>query len=262
MGYSGNSPVVLVTGGATGIGREMARRFAADGHRVHVCDVDLDAIAALQAETDQITASAGDVADVADVDRVFDDIVERYGQLDILVNNAGIAGPTAPAEDIEPAAWDRTIAVSLSGQFYCLRRAIPMIRKSASGSIIFIASNAAYFGFPLRLAYAASKWGLVGMTKTLAMELGAEGIRVNAICPGSVSGPRIDAVIERDAAERGQTPEEIRRIYERQSSLRCFVEAEDVAALASFLCSREGAKISGQAIGVDGHTESLSNWFD
>lgn len=257
-----DSLVVLVTGGATGIGREMATRFARDGHRVHVCDIDPAAIEALLADTSQVTASVADVAEVADVDRVFDDIAERYGQLDVLVNNAGIAGPTAAAEDIEPAEWDRTIAVSLSGQFYCLRRAIPMIRESSSGSILFVASNAALFGFPLRLAYAASKWALVGMTKTLAMELGVDGIRVNAICPGSVSGPRIDAVIERDAAQRGKTPEDIRCLYERQSSLRCFVEAEDVAALANFLCSREGAKISGQTIGVDGHTESLSNWMD
>jgi NAD(P)-dependent dehydrogenase (short-subunit alcohol dehydrogenase family) len=125
-----------------------------------------------------------------------------------------------------------------------------------------IASNAAFFGFPLRTPYTACKWALIGFTKTLAMELGPDHIRVNAICPGSVQGARIDRVIARDAEERGRTPEEIRAIYARQSSMRLFVTASDVANLAWFLASEQGATISGQALGIDGHTESLSNWLD
>ena len=110
--------------------------------------------------------------------------------------------------------------------------------------------------------YVAAKWAMVGLTKTWAMELGPFKIRVNAICPGSVSGPRIDAVIERDAAERGMSTAEIRDVYQRQSSMRRFTDAEDVANMAVFLASPLGAGVSGQALGVDGHTESLSNWLD
>jgi NAD(P)-dependent dehydrogenase (short-subunit alcohol dehydrogenase family) len=256
------SPVVLITGGATGIGCAIARRFAREHYQVHVCDVDATACDEFLVELPGTTATVADVADVGDVDRVFDDLQQAHGRLDVLVNNVGIAGPTASAENINPADWDRTIAVSLSGQFYCARRAIPMLREASGGSIIMMSSNAAFFGFPLRLPYAASKWALLGITKTLAMELGPDGIRVNAICPGSVNGPRIERVIERDADERGLMADEIRSLYLRQSSMRSFVDAEDIANLAFFLASDQAAMVSGQAIGVDGHTESLSNWLD
>jgi NAD(P)-dependent dehydrogenase (short-subunit alcohol dehydrogenase family) len=257
-----DSRVVLVTGGAAGIGCRIAERFAADGYGVHVCDIDADATANFRAAHPDCTATVADIALTDDVDRVFADLEKSHGGLDVLVNNAGIAGPTAPTDEIDPDDWDRTIAVSLSGQFYCARKAIPLLRRRSGGSIINISSNAAFFGFPLRLPYTASKWALIGITKTLAMELGVDGIRVNAVCPGSVNGPRIDRVIDKDAAERGTSPEEIRRIYARQSSMRKFVSNEDVANLVHFLASDQGAMISGQAIGVDGHTESLSNWLD
>ena len=253
---------VLITGGAGGIGRVMADRFVAGDHRVHVCDIDEEAVAELSAGNTGITASVADVSSLADVDRVFAELIETHAGLDVLVNNAGIAGPTARTEDIDPDDWDRAIAVSLSGQFYCLRRAIPLLRGSRNGSIVNVASNAAFFGWPRRLPYTASKWAIIGMTKTLAMELGPQGIRVNAICPGSVAGPRIDGVIQRDAQARSVATEDIREAYQRQSSLRSFVGAQDVAEMAYFLASPLGAKISGQAIGVDGHTESLSNGFD
>ncbi len=257
-----DASVALVTGGASGIGAAIARRFQRDGYRVHVCDADLAAIEAFAVSDPEIGGSIADVSDVAAVDRLFDDVKDRYGRLDVLVNNAGIAGPTAAVEDIEPADWDRTIAVDLNGVFYCTRRAVTLLKATAGGSIINISSNAAFFGFPLRSPYTACKWALLGLTKTLAMELGPVGIRVNAICPGSVSGPRIDRVIDNDAKERGMTSEQIRNIYARQSSMRVFVSAEEVAGLAGFLASSEGRSISGQAIGLDGHTESLSNWLD
>jgi NAD(P)-dependent dehydrogenase (short-subunit alcohol dehydrogenase family) len=177
------------------------------------------------------------------VDRAFAELRATHGRLDVLVNNAGIAGPTGRVEDIDPDAWQRTIAVDLNGQFYCARQAVPMLRAAGGGSIICIASTAALFGFPLRSPYAACKWAIVGFVKTLAMELGPEKIRVNAICPGSVSGPRIDGVIERDAASRGMEPQAIRDIYLRQTSMRTFVDAEDVAEMAYFLASSAGAKI-------------------
>jgi NAD(P)-dependent dehydrogenase (short-subunit alcohol dehydrogenase family) len=257
-----SSAVVLISGGATGIGCAIAEAFLAEGYRVHVCDADQTAVDEFLKSHSGSTASLTDVANVADVDRLFDEVAQRHGGLNVLVNNAGIAGPTAKVEDIDPADWDRTVAVDLNGQFYCTRRAVPMLKSAGGGSIINIASNVVFFGFPLRAPYTASKWAMIGFTKTLAMELGPFGIRVNAICPGSVKGERIDRVIERDARERGKSVAEIRDVYQRQSSLRTFVDAADVANLAFFLASSRGASISGQALGVDGHTESLTNWLD
>jgi NAD(P)-dependent dehydrogenase (short-subunit alcohol dehydrogenase family) len=203
-----------------------------------------------------------DVSDVGQVQLLFKDFSSRFDQLDILVNNAGIAGPTADLEEIAPLDWDKTIAVNLNGQFYVTRLAIPIMKKNGSGSIINISSSAGLFGCPKRAPYVASKWAVIGITKTLAMELGPLRIRVNAICPGSVEGPRIEKVIENDACNRGCSPEEIRRIYACQMSLRRFVSADEIANMALFLASDMGAGISGQAIGVDGHTESLSNVMD
>jgi len=254
--------VAVITGGAAGIGRAIADRFAAEGWQVHVCDADPEAVRRFQAEMPSCSASVTDVSNVSQVDALFDDVAARYGRLDVLVNNAGIAGPTALVEDIAPADWERTVAVDLNGQFYCARRAVPMLKAAGGGSILVTASSAALFGCPLRAPYTACKWALIGFMKTLAMELGPHRIRVNAICPGSVRGPRIDGVIEGDAKQRGLAAAEIRRLYERQTSLRSFVDAEDIANAAFFLASPQGAMISGQALGVDGHTESLSNWLD
>jgi NAD(P)-dependent dehydrogenase (short-subunit alcohol dehydrogenase family) len=255
-------PVAVITGAAAGIGRAIAVRFAAEGWRVHICDADPAAVQRFLNEVPSASGSVADVSRVADVDAMFDEIASRYGRLDVLVNNAGISGPTGPVEAIVPADWDRTVAVDLNGQFYCTRRAVPMLKAAGGGSIVIISSSAAFFGFPLRTPYTACKWALIGFMKTLAMELGSHRIRVNAICPGSVRGPRIDGVIERDAEKRGLSAAEIRRVYERQTSLRSFVDAEDIANAAFFLASPQGAMISGQALGVDGHTESLSNWLD
>ena len=257
-----HEPVVLVTGAAAGIGRAIVERFAAGGWRVHACDANPEAVRRFREEMPAATASVADVSKVEDVDALFADLRDRHGRLDVLVNNAGISGPTAPVEEIAPADWDRTVAVDLNGQFYCTRLAVPLLKAAGGGSIVLISSSAAFFGYPLRTPYTACKWALIGFMKTLAMELGPAGIRVNAICPGSVRGPRIDGVIERDAAKRGLDAAQIRRVYERQTSLRSFVSAEDIANAAFFLASAQGAMISGQALGVDGHTESLSNWLD
>ncbi len=256
------APVALITAGAAGIGRAIAEALINQGYRVHVCDIEPAAIDSFLQANPDVSATQADISNVTQVEQVFDDLTNLYGRLDVLVNNAGIAGPTAQVEDIGTDEWDQTIAVNLNGQFYCARRAVPMLKTAGGGSIINMSSNAAFFGCPLRAPYAASKWALIGFTKTLAMELGPFGIRVNAICPSSVEGERIDAVIEKDAKRRGKTAEEIRDMYLRQSSLRCFVSAEDVANLALFLASEKSARISGQALGLDGHTESLANWFD
>ncbi len=252
-----SDPVVLVTGGATGIGCTIADAFLQDGSRVHVCDIDAAAVKAFVNSRPSADGTVADASNVGDVDRVFDDLIAKYGRLDVLVNNVGIAGPTAHVEDIDPADWERTIAIDLNAHFFFTRRAVPLL-KTGGGSIINIASTVAFFGFPLRAPYTACKWAMIGFTKTLAMELGPDGIRVNALCPGSVKGERIDGVIKRDAEHRGMTEAEIRQLYKRQTSLRTFVTAEDVANMAVFLASAKGANISGQTIGIDGHTESLT----
>lgn len=252
--------VALITAGASGIGKAIAECLLADGVRVHVCDVDPAAIEQCIAANPGITATLGDASRVADVDAVFHDLHNTYGRLDILVNNVGIAGPTAAVEDVDPDAWDRTIAVNLNSIFYVTRLATPLLKESR-GCMVNMASNAALFGFPLRSPYTAAKWALLGLTKTWAMELGPHGVRVNALCPGSVSGPRIDRVIEKEAKERGFEPDAIRDVYRRQSSMRAFVNAEDIAETVRFLCSSAGKHISGQTLAIDGHTEGLSNWL-
>ena len=254
--------VVLISGGAAGIGRCMAEMFLSDGYAVHVCDASTANIDEFLAANPTATATAANVGDVAQVETVFADLSKEHGGLNVLVNNAGIAGPTAAVEDIQVADWDQCIAVDLNGLFYMTRLAVPLIQAAGGGSIINIASTAALHGYPLRSPYAASKWAAVGLTRTWAMELGTSNIRVNAICPGSVSGPRIDGVIERDAAERGVPAEQVRSNYLRQTSMRTFVEASDIANMALYLSSDKAATISGQSIAIDGHTEGLSNWLD
>jgi len=251
--------VVLVTAGANGIGLAIARKFLAEGFAVHVCDIDPEALDCLPVTLPGATASLTDVADSQKVDALFETVSQRYGRLDVLVNSAGIAGPVAKLEDIQPEDWDSTLAVDLNSVFYVCRLAIPLLRKTGGGSIINIASTAVLFGCPMRAPYVASKWGVIGLTKTLAMELGEDQIRVNAICPGSVNGPRIEGVMANAAEKQGKTIEEIRQAWTQQISMRRFVDVEDVVAMAWFLVSIEGRYISGQAMTIDGHTESLSS---
>lgn len=254
----GRDKVMLITAGAAGIGRCIAEAALAAQCRVHVCDVSADAIKQFQIDCLQASATQADVSSPDEVSRVFADLTRLYGRLDILINNAGIAGPVAAVEDIDIAGWDRTIAVDLSGAFYVTRLATPLLKAAGGGSIINISSSAAFGGCPMRSPYAAAKWALLGLTKTWAMEMGEHRIRVNALCPGSVNGPRIDRVIAAAAAEMGVEPEVVRRKYLSQTSLGIFAEAQDIAQMILFLVSDLGASISGQVIGIDGHTESLS----
>ena len=254
--------VALVTGGGSGIGLAIAESFLELGANVHVCDVSKQALDDCRDANPGIGSSLCDISEPSQVDALVDTIESDYGRLDILVNNAGIAGPAAAVEDIEIAAWQKTLDIDISGAFYVTRRAVPLLKRAGKGSIVNMSSSAGILGCPMRSPYVASKWAMVGLSKTWAMELGPFNIRVNAICPGSVEGPRIDAVIERDAAERGLKPEEIRRLYQQQSSLGKFINAQDVANMVIFLCSDAGASISGQALSVDGHTESLSIQID
>ena len=246
---------VIVTAAASGIGAQVARRFAAAGARVFVCDVDADAVAAYRAADPGIGATVADVAAPADVERLFDEALAFLGGLDILVNNAGIAGPAAPVEEMDVDGFARCVDVNLVGAFLCVRRAVPAIKAAGGGSIILMSSNAGTMGLPFRAPYVATKWGVIGLMKTLAMELGPHGIRVNAMCPGDVEGDRIRRVITMEAENRGMTYDEVVAERVEAVSLRTMVTADDVADMMLFLCSDAGAKVSGQAVLVDGNAE-------
>lgn len=249
---------VVVTAGAAGIGRAIARAFVDDGARVQVCDVDQPALDSFARECPGAGVLRADVSSPGDVDALFDAAEAHLGGLDVLVNNAGIAGPTGRVEDISPQDWDTTLAININGQFYCARRAVPLLKAAGGGSIVNLSSSAGVMGFPLRAPYAASKWAVVGFSKSLSMELGEFGIRVNAICPGAVAGPRIDRVIAADAEARGLALETVRQSYLNQNSLRAFIQPESIAHEVLFLCSPAGSQITGQALSVDGDTHSLS----
>ena len=247
---------VIVTAGAAGIGRAIAEEFADDGASVFVCDVSSDAVATMSIERPGIRAVVADVSDEAAVDAFIDEAVEALSGVDVLVNNAGIAGPGGRLEDLSLDAWRQTFDVNVTGMFLASRRVIPHLIEQRSGSIVNLSSTAGLFGFPYRAPYAASKWAVIGLTKTMAMELGEFGIRVNAICPGSVNNERMDRVVDLEVAASGRPAADVRAGFTKAVSLQTFVDPQDIAAMVRFVCSPAGARISGQALTVDGHTES------
>ncbi|MGZ9031075.1 MAG: SDR family oxidoreductase [Burkholderiaceae bacterium] len=248
---------VMISAGAAGIGLELARAFIREGARVHLCDVDAAALAALGNSDPELGTSRGDVADRSDVARFFDEALARLGGLDCLINNAGIAGPTGRVEEIDPAAWDRCLAIDLTGQFNCVRLAVPLLRQSRNASIINVSSLAGRLGFPMRTPYAAAKWGVIGLTRSLAMELGPDGIRVNALLPGIVAGERQQRVLDAKAKARGISFDEMERLAFSYTSIKEYVTAEQLADLVCFVASPRGRLISGQALSVCGDTGML-----
>ena len=257
-----DQPVAIISAGASGIGLSCARALAAAGYRVLTLDIDVEAVAAFEAEFGEGTAVVCDVSHPAQVETAFASLTEACDRVDVLLNNAGIAGPQQPVEEIEVEAWQSIINTDLNSLFYLTRLVIPFMKTQRSGVILNMSSSAGRYGCPLRSPYVASKWAAIGLAQTWAMELGPWNIRVNALCPGSVGGERIERVIQRDAEERGVSAEDIRTVYQRQSSLRDFASAEDIAAMVCFLSGPGGRMVSGQTIGIDGHTESLTNWLD
>jgi NAD(P)-dependent dehydrogenase (short-subunit alcohol dehydrogenase family) len=245
---------VLVTAGAGGIGLAIARTFRDHGAKVHVCDVDDKALAALDPD---ITKTKADVSSLADVDRLFADAQKALGGLDVLVNNAGIAGPTGKVEDIKVEDWDRCIAIDLNGMFYCTRKAMPLIKAAGGGSIVNLSSAAGRHGFPQRSPYSAAKWGVVGFTKSLAVEAGPDKVRVNAILPGIVEGERIERVIAAKAKATGVSHEQFRQTFLETTSLHSTVTAQDIANMALFVSTEPGSRITGQALAVDGDVRYL-----
>ena len=248
MNLSATGLRVLVTAGAAGIGRAIAQTFVDNGARVHVCDVDAGALARLP---EKITRSRADVADLTDVNQLFDDVQRHLGGLDVLVNNAGIAGPTAKVEDIRPQDWDRCIAIDLTGMFYCTRKAMPLIKAAGGGSIVNLSSAAGLHGFPQRSPYCAAKWGVVGFTKSLSVEAGPDKVRVNCICPGIVEGERIDRVVDAKARSLGVSREAFLEKFLETTSMRSSVNAQEIADMALFLATDPGRHITGQALAVD-----------
>jgi NAD(P)-dependent dehydrogenase (short-subunit alcohol dehydrogenase family) len=245
---------VLITAGANGIGLVMAQAFAAEGYRVWVTDVDQAMIAALPPG---IRGSLVDAAQEPGMELLFAEIAKEWGGLDVLCANAGIKGPTAAIEDMDMAAWHQCLAVNLDGAMLAAKFGARLMKPAGKGVMIFTSSTSGLYGTPFRAPYVAAKWGVIGLMKTVAMELGPYGIRANAICPGSVNGPRIDRVIDAEAEAKGMTPDAVRQGYASGTALKRLSDPEDVAALALYLASDGARMISGQALAVDGMTYNV-----
>ena len=245
---------VLVTAGANGIGAKIAAGFVETGGKVHISDVDEAAVAA--ATGGAVTGTVADAGNEAETRRLFDEAREALGGIDVVVANAGVAGPTAGVGEISAEDWDQTLDVNLRGAYLAARFGTPDLIAN-KGSFIAMSSAAGRLGFAYRTPYAAAKWGIVGFVKSLAAELGPQGVRANAIQPGIVEGPRIDRVIQARADELGISFEEMKQQNLAKVSLRRMVSAEDIAAMCLFLCAPGGSNISGQAISVCGNVEAL-----
>ena len=241
-----------MTAAGGGAGRVIAEALASEGATVLVCDIDADAIAALP---DDIAGAVVDVSNPAEVAAWLDPIVADG--IDILVNNAGVAGPTKPMEDVTIDEWRQCLAVTLDAQFLCAQRVVPAMKAQASGAIVNISSTAGIMGMPNRAPYVAAKHGVVGLTMTLAMELGRHNIRVNAIAPGSITGERMKRVVSAHAESEGISEEEVNAMYVLGTSMATYVDPDEIADMVVYLVSDRGKRISGQVIGVDGHTETL-----
>lgn len=244
---------VVITAGASGIGYAMAEAFAGHGAQVWVTDIDREALARVP---ENWRRSVVDAANEAQMKDLFDQISNDWSGIDVLCANAGVAGPTDLVEDIILEDWKSCVSVNLEGAFLAAKYATPMMKAQGSGVITLTSSTAGLYGYPNRAPYAAAKWAIIGLMKTLAMELGPFGVRANAICPGAVEGPRMEGVLEREAAAKGMTRDQVYDGYAMGTSMRSFVTAKDVANMAQFLGSDAARLVSGQVIAVDGHTEN------
>ena len=248
---------IVVTAGAAGIGLCIARELRAQGAHLAICDVDAAALDRAKEELGAKVATVADVSDEAQVKGFFQETADALGGLDALVNNAGIAGPTGGVEDIDPSEWRRCIDICLTGQFLCAHFGVPLLKASGGGAIINMSSSAGRFGYAFRTPYSSAKWGVIGLTQSLAKELGPDNIRVNAILPGIIEGDRMENVIARRAEQKGVSHEEMKAEYISQISLRRMTPPDDVADIVAFLISDAGRNLSGQSYPVDGNLESL-----
>ncbi|OHV62664.1 3-oxoacyl-[acyl-carrier-protein] reductase [Mesorhizobium sp. LCM 4577] len=254
MNLSGKT--AIITAGASGIGRVIAHRFVEQGAQVCLCDIADDALAAVTRELPSAIVLKADVSKSSDVAALYDAFLARHSRLDILVNNAGISGPTKRVEDITDEEWNETMAVNVSGQFYMVRKAVPLFRQAGGGCVINLSSVAGRLGMPLRAPYSTSKYAVRGLTDVLAVELGEIGVRVNAILPGLVDGPRGQRVMREQAEKRGMTLEEWMPFFLHNISMHTMIDMKEIADVAVFLASDLAPHISGQSISVCGNFES------
>jgi len=252
---------VLVTGAGRGMGKTIALGFLRNDARVLVADSDDGRLQAFKAEEPLVQTCQVDVTDPAQVDRLFGAVRDSLGGLDIVMNNTGVSGPVGPVEGVDIDAWNRMMAINVSGAFHVVRRAVPLLKAAGGGSIMINSSTAGLMGYPYRVAYAASKFALVGMARSLAMELGGHGIRVNTICPGPVYADRQDEGVVARARAAGvpvaQARERYFESFAMSLSLPDSIEPEDIANMVLFVCSDAGRKITGQSLAVDGDTQTL-----
>ncbi len=252
---------IIISAAADGIGWSIASLSLDKGYNVYLSDINqkrIDIINKHPLINKKLFIDNVDAKNQDSVEKYFYSLKERIASIDALINNVGIAGPTGPMESLSISDWKNTIDINLNSHFYFTKHSIPLLKNNKGGSIINISSTAGLFGFPLRTPYVASKWAIIGVTKSLAIELGEFNIRVNAICPGSVLGDRMKRVIEAKAKSTGVSEEELQKDYESMVSLKTFVSEEDIANMALFLLSDEAHKISGQVMTVDGNTERMN----
>ncbi|WP_250137780.1 SDR family NAD(P)-dependent oxidoreductase [Halorientalis salina] len=244
----------IVTGGGRGIGQAICVELAAEGFDVIVADIDEDAMDEtadlIEAEGQRAYPVYTDLGDEDSVESTVEEAVSEFGSIEALVNNAGIAGPTAPCEEVESDEWAQTVAVNLTGPFTMCRAVLPHMKTAGYGRIVNIASVTGKRPLVNRTPYATTKMGLIGFTRTLAAEVGADDVNVNAVCPGSVDGPRIKRVFEKQAEATGRTYDAVRGDVEAESPRNELVAREDVADLVAFLCSDRADRITGQDINV------------
>jgi NAD(P)-dependent dehydrogenase (short-subunit alcohol dehydrogenase family) len=248
---------VVITGGASGLGRMMAQKFLSQGDRLAICDVSRVHIDALKQEMPEALCVECDVTDEFQMQGFFEQVQTEFGGVDILLSNAGTGGPAGPLETLFFSDWRACLSVNLDGAFLSCRWAGEQMRAQGSGLILIISSTSGLFGVPNRAPYVTAKWGLIGLMKTLAMELGPAGVRVNAICPGSVDGDRMERVLDIESAASGQDRATVQAQYTKGVSLRKFMSPKDIAEMAFFLASDAAQNVTGQAISVDGNTERM-----
>ena len=251
---------IVISAGASGIGWAITKVCVAKGASIYLCDVDSKAINKVKKHSlynKRIFVSETDASDETEVIDFFHKIKKKFRNLDALINNVGIAGPTGTIEKLDSSEWENTLHVNVNSHFYFTKQAIPLLKKSKTSSIINISSGAGIMGFPLRSPYAASKWAVVGMTKTLAMELGKYKIRVNAICPGTIKGDRMKRVIRDKAKFTKISSKKIENEFVSMASMNSWIYEDDIGKICAFLISDEAERISGQIIGVDGNALRL-----
>jgi NAD(P)-dependent dehydrogenase (short-subunit alcohol dehydrogenase family) len=249
---------VLVTGGASGIGRAIVEYFSKDKAQIAICDADAAAVATFKGDFPYAISEVCDVRDEAQMEAFLARVEEAWGGVDVVCANAGTGGPAGRIEELDYQAWQDCVGVNLFGAFLTCRWAARLMKTQGSGVISITTSTSGFHGVPYRSPYVAAKWGLVGLMKTLAMELGPYGVRVNAVAPGAVEGPRMERVLEMEAAADGRDIEEVRQLYAAGTSMRTWVTGDDIAQMVGFLASDAASKVSGQLMAVDGYTERMT----